>query len=266
MISWVYTTLVITVLISTSSFGQDSRSLVENSDKSNLALLVGVTYGLPGIDLDLNNVDEIARHPAFRFNVSRLWEEQGTVDNVAKSLTETASKVDTGGSMLFYFSGHGDKGGLLMQDRLMKLAEIKAALEKGRQGKGPLSRLVLMFDSCYSGSLVDPLNRVRGVCKSSRSQEAMNIEFVNELMTELGDRAPYWSKLFVFASSRADETSLAGSNGSVFTVAMRKAFDEVAASKGSMKEFIEKTMLYTEGHHPVPRLVPDLWANEALVP
>ena len=127
-----------------------------------------------------------------------------------------------------------------------------------------MSRLILMFDSCYSGSLIDPLKQERANCKSTREQRLANEAFVNELMTALGDRAPYWSKLFVFASSRADETSLAGEQGSVFTVALRKAFDEVLAAKGTMKEFIEKTMTYTVGHHPVPRLVPDAWASEKL--
>jgi hypothetical protein len=95
-------------------------------------------------------------------------------------------------------------------------------------------------------------------------------EFADALVKELqaGNRAEtYWKKLFVFASSRADETSAAGQEGSAFTVNMKKAFDESVAAKAKVSEFVIKAQKYTASyHHPVARLVPVTLGDELLVP
>ena len=151
-----------------------------------------------------------------------------------------------------------------MQDRLLSAAEIKTAVQQARQSAGPLQRLVMMFDSCYSGALLDPLRR--------NLTPLMNIQFANEMadsvmneFTQTRDGANYWNKIFVFASSRADETSAAGEAGSEFTVAMKKAFDETIQS-GTVGEFIKKAQQYTVDHHPVARLVPLDMNNEKMAP
>jgi hypothetical protein len=262
-------TLALVCALSLSIIGHATTSrngFVESADARNVALLVGVTYGLPGIDLDLNNVREIATHPGYKFDVNELWEEEGSVSNVAKNLTDLSASVTDGGTLFFYFSGHGSKDGLLMDDRLMKIGEIRAAIEKGRAGKAPLERLVMMFDSCYSGALLNGVRKVSHQREDARASE----EFANALVKELqiaNGRDTYWKKLFVFASSRADETSAAGSNGSAFTVNMRKAFDEAVLAKAKVSEFVTKTQKYTASyHHPVARLVPVTLGDEALVP
>ena len=250
-----------------SSVLASRTGLVESPTAKNVELSVGVTYGLPGINIDLKNVKEISSHPGYRFDTTELWEEQGTVANVAQKLTDLSQSVTAEGTFFFYFSGHGSTSGVLMQDRLMKITEIREALEKGREGIGALDRLVLMFDSCYSGALLDP---VRQTIDSFLLPNERANSFANSLVSELqshNSRAAYWKKLFVFASSRADETSQAGSNGSAFTVSLRKAFDESALTKSTLGEFIAKTQKYTESkHHPVARLVPASLENEVLVP
>ncbi len=240
--------------------------LVESPDAKNVALLVGVTYGLPGIDLDLKNVKEIASHPGYRFDTHELWEDEGVVANVSKNLTDLAASIPKGGTLFFYFSGHGSPEGVLMNDRLMTIAEIRAAIEKGRKNKGPLDRLVMMFDSCYSGALLDPLRKSMLVSTKPLNADSFTENLVSEL--KAGNRAEqYWKKLFVFASSRADETSAAGADGSAFTVSLRKAFDESVLAKSTVADFVAKTQKYTaEYHHPVARLVPVTMGTEALVP
>lgn len=244
----------------------DRNGFVDDANAKNVALLVGVTYGLPGIDLDLKNVKEIASHPGYRFDTHELWEDEGVVENVAQNLTDLSASVTDGGTLFFYFSGHGSKEGVLMNDRLMKIGEIKAAIEKGRQGKAPLERLVMMFDSCYSGALVNGVRKI----EHTRSEERASQEFADALVKELqaSNRAEtYWKKLFVFASSRADETSSAGYDGSVFTVNLKKAFDESVADKAKVSQFVLKTQKYTaSSHHPVARLVPVTLGDELLVP
>jgi len=259
--------LVCALSLSAFALTQKHRTgFVDEANSKNVALLVGVTYGLPGIDLDLKSVKEIASHPGYRFDTHELWEEEGVVDNVAQNLTDLSASIPAGGTLFFYFSGHGSKDGLLMNDRIMKIGEIRAAIEKGRQGKAPLSRLVMMFDSCYSGSLLTGVRNINRSADTSRASE----EFADALVKELqaGNRAEtYWKKLFVFASSRADETSIASQEGSAFTINMKKAFDESILAKAKVSEFVAKTQKYTASyHHPVARLVPVTLGDELLVP
>lgn len=240
--------------------------LVDSAQGKNLALLVGVSHGLPGIDTDLKNMKEIASHPSYRFDAQNLIDKQATVGSVKDKLTELSSNVLPGGTLFLYFSGHGNEKGILMQDRLMKITEIRQAIQKGREGKEALSRLVMMFDSCYSGALIDS---VRAELTQDEIEQE-NQTFADNLVKGFNDinrDNTYWKKLFVFVSSRADETSAATWDGSGFTLALRKAFDESALAKSKVSEFVKKAQDYTVEyhHHPQARLVPASLGDELLV-
>lgn len=241
------------------------RGFVEDPNAKNLALLVGVSHGLPGINLDLQYVNRMATHDAYRFQVKSIIDKEGTVANTARALSNLSNQIKEWGTMLFYFSGHGNSGSIYLQDRSMKIQEIRDAIEKARVGLGAIKRLVLMFDSCYSGSLLDP---IRNSLPLSRLNKLQSIEFVNAVVNEMmpAGREPYWDKLFVFASSRDNETSLASQEGSIFTIALAKAFQEAVAENNTIGEFVKKTQTYTKGHHPVARLVPASLENEKMVP
>jgi len=242
-----------------------SRDLVTDPGGKNQLLVVGVPGGLPGIDKDLKMVEAMGAHSAYNFVSNKLWSSQGTVANVANRLSTLSTNTLNDGTLFFYYSGHGSKGGISLRDRSMTISEIRRAVEKGREGLGPVSRLVMMFDSCYSGSLVDPLRKLLSPLFDSSDAG----QFVDNLMQEFGSNhrdESYWKSLFVFASSRSDETSSAGSLGSEFTVALNKAFSETLTANGTMADWVEKTKQYTSGHHPVERFSPQDITNEKLVP
>lgn len=248
-----------------SSIAIENRELVIDPAAKNRMLLVGVSKGLPGIDKDLNMMEAIGTNSAYSFVPTRLWNSQGTVANVAEKLTQLSSEVDEKGTVFFYYSGHGSPGSISLSDRSMKISQIRGALEQGVLSNGPLARLVLMFDSCYSGSLVDPLRKMM----APLSDQAEAVSFADKVVKEftMDSRASdYWKSLFVFASSRSNETSNAGSAGSEFTVALNKAFGDVVKSKGTLAEWVSKTKNYTQGHHPVERFSPQDLANEKLIP
>lgn len=255
--------LALSIFFSFSAIASD-RSLSETPDANNLALVIGVSHGLPGIDIDVNNVEKMVKDPAYKFQSTRLMNSQGTVSNMLQKTKDLASKVDAHGTFFYYFSGHGNTGILSMQDKTVNIKQIRQAIEDGRKDKGPLERLVMMFDSCYSGSLLDLLRRSGIVTEFSVSSDSFADSILEEMTTQRGES--YWKKLFVFASSRADETSNAGPNGSEFTVALAKAFKESMTANNTMKEFIKKTQAYTKGHHPVARLVPVDLENEKMNP
>lgn len=247
-----------------TAWGNVDRGLVGTSTAKNLALIAGSSHGLPGIDKDLNTVSAILANPAFEFTTTKLWQSTATASQVGGYLKTLASNVDEHGTFYFYFSGHGNVGNIWVQDRLMSISEIRKAIETGRLATGPLDRLVFMVDSCNSGSLVDPLRRNL----MPLVHEEMANEMADSIVEEFGQRdyANYWDKLFVFVSSQANETSLAGSSGSVFTVALKRAFDELLPKNGTLGEWVDKTKAYTKGHHPVSRLVPTDLNNEKISP
>lgn len=241
------------------------RDLVTDPSGENQLLVVGVPGGLPGIDKDLKIVEAMGAHPAYNFVSTKLWSSQGTVANVADRLSALSTNALDNGTMFFYYSGHGSRGSISLKDRSMKISEIREALEKGREGMGPVSRLVMIFDSCFSGSLVDPLRKILSPLFDLSDAG----QFADNLMEEFGANhrdETYWKSLFVFASSRSNETSSAGSSGSEFTVALNKAFTEALTSNGTMADWVAKTKQYTSGHHPVERYSPQDIANEKLVP
>ncbi len=255
------------LFIFTASFFvySETRDLVTDPSGNNQLLVVGVPGGLPGIDKDLKMVEEIGINPAYQFVSSKLWSSQGTVANVAQSLTTLSANALDKGTMFFYYSGHGSRGSISLKDRSMRISEIRQALEKGREGLGPLSRLVMIFDSCYSGSLVDPLRKLISPIADDAEANAFTDNLIEEL--SYSSRASeYWKSLFVFASSRSNETSNAGSSGSEFTVALHKGFVETSNQQGTMSDWVQKTKTYTTGHHPVERFVPGDMANEKLIP
>jgi len=259
------------VMLAFSAYAADPRGLVESTSGKNEVLLVGVSHGLPGIDLDVDNVERMASHPAYKFHASYLEEEKGTGANLAAELTRVAESVGTDGTMFFYYTGHGSPGSLYLQDGSLAIAKMRKAMEVGRAKLGPMARLVLMFDSCYSGSLLDPVRTFLPMNQMFRPEIASAL-FVDEAVRQLaptreeGPAAEYWKKLFVFASSAANETSLAGNDGSVFTVALGKAFDEVIESNGTMGDWVKATQTYTVGHHPVARFVPADLDKEPMKP
>ena len=241
-----------------------TRGWTESKTATNLSLLVGVDKGLPGIDLDVKNVERMGSHPDYNFKATNLYNKTGTVPIVTKTMTEVVSKVDGDGTFLFYFSGHGGKGTLVFEDRTVKIEELRAAIEAGRKNIGPVKRLLLFFDSCFSGSL---LPKFRGMPQFQMLPVSDMQEEVDSIVSKLQPShrdAAYFDKLFVFASSRADETSAAGSNGSAFTVALGKAFDEAMEKNNTIGEFIKNTYDYTKVHHPVARLVPEDLNNEKM--
>jgi len=248
-------------------FASSYDGFVKDPKGKNQALIVGVPNGLPGIDLDVAMVKKIAMNDAYKFNPTILQNAAGTVAMISKELTRLSSEAGADGTLFFYFSGHGNRGVISVKDRLMKIGEIRSAVEAGRANLGPLSRLVLMFDSCFSGTLLDPVRLLPSLFHGEKLESEM---FADQVLDEMEQTRRegfnYWNSLFVFAACRANETSLASSKGSIFTLAMTKAFDETMSKNLTMKEFISKTQSYTKGHYPVARLSPTDLENEKMNP
>lgn len=262
-----YSALILsTALLATSVFA-DTRGFSENSKARNTALLVSAANGLPGLDYDIDNVEEMTDNKASGFSVERLENGKATVARISEQLVLLTDSSDAQATHLFYFTGHGGRGTILAEDRSMKFDEIKAALLKGRQQWGPMARLTFMLDSCYSGSLIDPLRSAKPMAFLD-SPQVVAQEMVDSLVEELSPKRgenPLYKSLFAFVSASSNETCLAGNKGSAFTVALKSAWDKALSENYTIEKFITETQKATKGSHPTARLVPSSLAQEILV-
>lgn len=259
--------ILASVLFGASIHAQD-RGFSTDPLARNSALLVSSAHGLPGLDYDIDNVEKMATHAASGFSVEKLENGKGTVAQIAKELVRMTDSSEQGATYFFYFTGHGGRGTIYAEDRSMKISEIRTALEQGRAQWGPMTRLTFVIDSCYSGSLVDPLSSVKPDTFFNSPQvlaQEMLDEVVDTLAPKRGEAALYQS-LLAFVSAQANETCLAGSKGSAFTVAMANAWAKAVDQKYTVGQFIAETQKGTKGSSPVARLVPAELAKEVLVP
>src|SRR3712207_5029468 len=83
----------------------ETRSLVSHSDAENRALLINSANGLPGLDLDIKNIEAVTNHPSCAFKSQVLTDKAATIAAVQTSLKEMATQVESDGTLLFYFTG-----------------------------------------------------------------------------------------------------------------------------------------------------------------
>ena len=88
-------------------------------------------------------------------NVTTLLGSQATRENILSSLRSCFSQAEEDDIVVFFFSGHGDKGGLCAYDTkgrstLVTYAEVQKAI-----GSCKAANKQLFIDACYSGGLRD---------------------------------------------------------------------------------------------------------------
>ena len=88
-------------------------------------------------------------------NVTTLLGPKATRENILSSLRSCFAKAGADDIVVFFFSGHGDKGGLCAYDTkgrstLVTYAEVQKAI-----GSCKAANKQLFIDACYSGGLRD---------------------------------------------------------------------------------------------------------------
>ena len=88
-------------------------------------------------------------------NVTTLLGPKATRENILSSLRSCFAKAGADDIVVFFFSGHGDKGGLYAYDTkgrstLVTYAEVQKAI-----GSCKAANKQLFIDACYSGGLRD---------------------------------------------------------------------------------------------------------------
>lgn len=143
--------------------------------KKQHALLVGINYTgtvneLYGCINDTKNVEELLKNKYNFTNVALLNDETATKQNIMKGLQTLLANTESGDTAFFMFSGHGtcttdfNKDETDGQDELivpidavsMNTCILDDELNKLiRNTLKPGAKLVALFDSCFSGTMLD---------------------------------------------------------------------------------------------------------------
>lgn len=143
--------------------------------KKRTAFLVGINYTgtvneLYGCINDTKNVEELLKNKYNFTNVALLNDETATKQNILKGLQTLLANTESGDTAFFMFSGHGtctadlNKDETDGQDELivpidavsMNTCILDDELNKLiRNTLKPGAKLVALFDSCFSGTMLD---------------------------------------------------------------------------------------------------------------
>ena len=223
------------------------------------ALLIGVSYqgapyvsSLPGIDLDVNRMEQVARDLGIR-DVRRLWNREATLDGIREALRDLGEGVGPDDLTLVYFSGHGtrvpDRGdrdegdgrdeALVPFDARPAGRDLENALvddEVGQLLDGvPSNRLLLVVDACHSGTAAKSVS-VQAFSKAYVYDTAASKDLTLPSGGSLGF-GPFGAggagRFIGIMASQDDETANATRRGSVLTNAVHQAVSAAMQGGGT---------------------------------
>lgn len=232
------------------------------------ALLIGVgeyvltQNNLPGIDLDINIMKDVAQLMGFeKGQIKVLLNQEANLDNTKKTMEEWLVRGTTEQDrVLIYYSGHGtqipDENGDEKDDELdeaLTMHDLKGATINGKKswagvlvddtfhellGQIKSKNVLVLVDACHSGTATksvkfrDLSNGVsEGYRKFIYSPGATGSSTKG---FTIGSEKTGGAENFVAVSAAGDnESSLASANGSYFTLGVKSAVEE--ASRGENK-------------------------------
>lgn len=144
-------------------------------------------------------------------NITLLTNQNATRSNIIQAMESLYPKARSADEIIFYFSGHGDKGFFLPHDlpNLLYHADVKTAFKKSKA-----ATKLIFADACFSGSI-----------KALPTQAAMP-QTEADTKTYYKDLASGGVNVAVFVSSRNNQVSKETSlhKGGIFTYYLLHAF------------------------------------------
>lgn len=118
-------------------------------------LSVGISdYPETQIDLRLPHNDAATIQWLYKENKQAktvlLMNEKATICNVKTALKNMAAKATPNDICVFFFSGHGVKGGFVCHDGILSYADVASALTACKS-----NNKMVFADACYSGAIRD---------------------------------------------------------------------------------------------------------------
>lgn len=232
---------------------------------NNYAVLVGAPNGLQGVATDIKEMKKVFENEKYDFRFTPAVNGNAKASEIVELTAKSAQNSD---SLLFYFSGHGNDGVLLADDRTFTFREVADAIKISRKQK-PLKRLVVLLDSCLSGSFVDGESPVVDSYGKKVRMKKINANiWYNQMFDQITTQAvdgTLYEEVFIFASSKKDENSsdLGKERGGAFTYSFRSEIEKLASTQydtAKVKNLPPGVIRQTEnlgGHTPVYRAYPE---------
>lgn len=239
----------------------DEKGFIANNDSGNNYLLafLGDSNGIPGTLQDIPKMSRVfTAANGFNFTMpgpySGGWQHPSNeiitaeVGKAAKAMLEKDliawKNMQRGGTLFIYFTSHGAPDGSTSTgggNSSIQFAEVANAIRSAR-GEYPVERLVVFFDTCFSGQNVvgsTSISRQSGglgliestipdIAKPKSTDPALESFVANSMADANSVKGFYKSAIFIGAS-RPSETSGDGSDGGVGTEAFIQA---ITAAKG----------------------------------
>ena len=232
--------LALTAIISTLSIAQKEALLIGVSDYE------GEKSDLKGIEIDINNMKSLFEKWGFHTTV--------LLDSDSMKIDEYLTHYHSLGaddSFAFYYSGHGsytdDRSGdetdgqdetIVLSNGIENRFYSDDSLNKHFNNIG--AKKLIVFDSCHSGTAFKAFGdkpKPKSISSKLSGTEIKSKAFRHRVSEEL-DSGEY----IVFSASQDSEESLATRDGSLFTNAFVKEFNNGGESKklANIKQSIEQ--------------------------
>lgn len=253
-------------------------SLMGSAHAESRALIIGVgdyrdekVNDLPGLDIDVNIMKRVASSLGYKKSAVRvLQDSDATLENIKLSFTDWLSTgVNPDDQVLIYFSGHGaqfrdlngdESDGLdeffLTHDFKASGGDIQGALFDDvfyeLLTQIPTDNVLLIVDACHSGTGFKSFNGALtgvsgGVVKYHSVENSDNMVDSGFAMGEKN----YDDRFVAMMASGDDESAIATTRGSVFTLGIEQAIRQ-GLSRGSLmtpvamiddiREFVKKEL------------------------
>jgi len=138
-------------------------------------------------------------------NITLLVNKNATKQNILKAIAAQFSRASANDIVLFYFSGHGNPGVLCPYDQAYSKSTALWYDEiKNGMNTSAANRKICFLDACFSGSIVD-----KNMGKKSFDAEFVSMQQQLARFSDVkqADKGSSTSKIFVYASSRKNQTS-----------------------------------------------------------
>jgi hypothetical protein len=258
------TVLFLTVSCEKSESTSEEKGLIANNDGGNNYMLafLGDSTDIPGTLQDIPAMSRVFNSAnGFNFQMpgpyNGGWQYPSNslilseVGKAAKAMLEKDliawKNLQRGGTLFIYFTSHGMPDGSTSTgggSSSIQFAEIARAIRSAR-GEQPLERLVVFFDTCFSGQNVTGSTAIGqktggGVLLTEgspdisqpRSTDPDLESFISSSLTDMNSVKGFYKSAIFIGASRPNETSGDAGNGGEGTQAFIRAIN--AAKSGTL--------------------------------
>jgi hypothetical protein len=274
-------TFILFLFMCSCALAQDKTGIAVDPSAQNIAALFTMTNE-NGRTKNLELMEEVFKDGSLGFEVEKHHNVSSAY--IYKKMTELATKLESGATLLLYFNSHGggsgDRFGMTAQGGSFKFSKGLDALSKS--GK-PIRRLIFLVDTCHAeGSIQDSLKQDGELLRNIKTATPTNflpelpsvysrkeLPFVSiflnsipvqgqqyDLAIDYGEDSGVYDEILIISSSSVEDLSIRGAFAYRFNIALKSVKNNRNTTVGEfLKKFAESHG--SSGQQPHYKLLPD---------